>query len=228
MSRDIVIVMDDFSSAPVFDRRTFDPDGRLTATKSVITAAQINPYLGRELPDFDKLGLDGEKLFRMYRDPAALKKALPLFNGIPLLIEHSSVSADDPKPQLQVGTVHSCEWRDRDAAIVGTVSIWDGNAIRGIESGLQRELSAGYRFTARMVPGTVNGESFDGLMLDIIPQHVALVAQGRVSGAAVADSMPRFHTASVLDQIRAERDRAQHERENSPLARLFPNYYRLP
>jgi len=209
------------------DRRTYDVDGRLAVTDCVISAAQINPYLGREIAEAEALGLDPEKLYMLYRDPAALKAAVPKFDGIPLLIDHAPVSALDPKRQLIVGTVSDCRWSDDK--VIGTVNVWDAEAIRGIESNIQRDLSAGYRYTARMTPGTVNGEKFDGRMLDIVPNHVALVTQGRVSGAMVGDSAlnARRYALDTVQQIAAERDRAHRARENSPLGRAVRGYYRL-
>lgn len=206
------------------DRRSYDPDGRLTVTGCVISAAQVNPYIGREIPDGDTLGLDPDRMYNLYRDPAALKAATKLFDGVPLLIDHAAVSAADPKQLLVVGTVRDCEWRD--GKVSGTLNVWDADAIRGIESNLQRDLSAGYRYVCKMTPGrTADGEEFDGRMVSIIPNHVALVTQGRVFGAMVGDAAPR-RAGSVLELIEAERERTRASRENSVLGRL--GYYRLP
>jgi uncharacterized protein len=209
------------------DKRSYDPFGRLTATKSIITAAQVNEYFGHEVPGWDVLGLQADRLYHLLRDPAALKKAVKLFDGLPLLTDHASVSAADPKPQLQVGAVHGCEWRESDGAVVGTVSLWDADAIRLVESGEKKELSAGYSYSPRVESGVFKGKRFDIRMLEIVPQHVSLVTVGRVNGSMVADAMPQFHTANVLQQLQNMRDQTQHERERSPLAKLFPGYYRI-
>jgi uncharacterized protein len=181
-----------------FDRRSYDSDRRLTITDCVISAAQVNPYLGSEIPDAASFGLDPDRLYMMYRDPAALKAAMPGLNGKPLLIEHASVTAADPKQHLIVGTVSDCRWEN--GKIVATVSVWDADAIRGIETNMQRELSAGYRYVAKMSPGeTPNGEKFDGRMVSLEFQHVALVPQGRVYGAQVGDRAPACRDmASVI------------------------------
>ena len=71
------------------------------------------------------------------------------------------------------------------------VSVWEESAIRGIESRVRRDLSAGYRYVAKMTPGvTPEGKEFAGRMLSIEPNHVALVVEGRVTGAMVGDSVP--------------------------------------
>jgi len=188
------------------DRRTIDPDGRLTVTDCVISAAQCNTYLGHEIPGYDVLGLNPDRVYDLYRDAEALKAAVPLFNGIPLLADHALVSAADPKQHLVVGSVSACRWDN--GRVLGTVSVWVEDAIKGIEQNIRKDLSAGYRYEPRMTPGTSpNGERYDGRMVSIEPQHVALVNIGRVAGAAVGDS--------ALDQ-RAE------------LTRLIPHYGRLP
>jgi len=193
--------------ALAFDRRTYDRDGRLTVTDCVISAAQVNPYVGREITDADKLGLDPDRMYALYRDPAALKAAVPLFNGVPLLIDHVAVTAESPKQQFVVGTARDCEWLD--GKVVGTLNVWDADAIRGIELDLQRDLSAGYHYRPEVQAGTTpDGERFDVRMVDIVPNHVALVAQGRVQGAMVGDS------GSVHAQ-------------GAALARLIPHYNRL-
>lgn len=225
LSLDTVI---DCSQPLATDKRSYDPFGRLTATKSIITAAQVNEYFGHEVPGWDVLGLQADRLYYLLRDPAALKKAVKLFDGLPLLTEHASVSADDPKPQLQVGSIHGCEWRESDMAIVGTVSVWNADSISLIESGQQRDLSAGYSYTPRIESGVFKGKKFDIRMVDIIPQHCAIVNVGRVQGATVADSaITQFRKANVLQQLQNMRDQTQLEHERSPLAKLFPGYYRI-
>ncbi len=210
------------------DRRTYSPDGLLTVTDCVISAAQVNPYLGREIPNGDALGLDPERVYNLYRDAAALRAAVPLFNGKPLLIDHAPVSAADPKQQLIVGTVGDCRWSN--GKVMGTVSVWEAGAIRGIESSLKKDLSAGYHYTCDMAPGvTSKGESYDGRMLSIDPNHVAIVVEGRVLGAQVGDAAPTpRRAATVLELIEASRDRGRRAREESPLGRLIPGLYRLP
>ncbi|MGO8854944.1 MAG: DUF2213 domain-containing protein [Steroidobacteraceae bacterium] len=228
MSYDLDIEIPSDRQRLALDKRTFDIDGRLTITDCVISASQVNPYLGKEIPDAEALGLDLDRPYMLYRDPAALKAAVPLFDGIPLLIDHAPVSALDPKRQLIVGTVSDCHWSD--GKVIGTVNVWDQEAIRGIESNLQRDLSAGYRYTARMTPGvTPDGEKFDGRMVaPLIPNHVALVSQGRVSGAMVGDSgLNARYALDTLQRIAAERDRARQANENSPLGRAVRGYYRL-
>src|ERR1700683_2780659 len=158
--------------ALAFDRRTVDADGRMTIENCVISAAQCNPYLGREIPDYELLRLEPERIYTLYRDADALRAAVPLFNGMPLLDEHAGVSSIDPKQNLVVGAVRDARWDS--GRVVGTLTVWHADAIRGIETNAQRDLSAGYRYKPEMISGvTAGGERYDGRMLDIAPNHVA-------------------------------------------------------
>lgn len=177
-----------------FDRaslRSFDGNGRLQVKVSNISKANVCPYLGREIPNAEKLGLDPEKIYRLWRHPDELKKAAATFNNIPLLNIHTPDFPGDPPRESRVGVTHS------NAAFDGTyltngLSVWDNSAIAGIETEEQEELSSSYQYVADMTPGTTpTGEVYDGIMRDIVGNHVALVETGRAgSDVLVADSLP--------------------------------------
>jgi uncharacterized protein len=88
-------------------------------------------------------------------------------------------SANDPQKPLVAGVVSNVRWKA--PYLVADICVWDADTIRVIESGEQQELSAGYRYVVDMTPGrSPDGEAFDGRMLSIIGNHVALVAEDRV------------------------------------------------
>jgi hypothetical protein len=90
-----------------FDRasvRTYDRDGRLHVEITNISKAAVNPYIGREIPDYKALGLDPDRVYKLLRDPDELAKAAPTFNNIPLLSRHKAVTADDHQPDLVIGS----------------------------------------------------------------------------------------------------------------------------
>jgi uncharacterized protein len=181
---------DDTGTGFAFDyasARTTDVDGRLHVSDCKISAARVNEYLDSEIPGTHDL--DPGRIYRMYRDAAALRAAVPSFENMPLMSQHVAVSASDPQKWLVVGTVSNCRWRA--PYIVADLAVWDADAIARIRDGSKREISCGYRYRAVMEPGTINGESFDGRMLDIAANHVALVETGRVGpDCVVADSAP--------------------------------------
>lgn len=177
-----------------FDRasvRTFDGNGRLQVKVSNISKANVCPYFGREIPGADKLGLDPEKIYYLWRHPDELKKAVATFNNIPLLSIHTPDFPGDPPREYRVGVTHSNA--DFDGTyLTNGLSVWDNSAIAGIETEEQEELSSSYQYVADMTPGTTpNGEVYDGIMREIIGNHVALVETGRAgSDVLVADSLP--------------------------------------
>ncbi|MBI0277091.1 DUF2213 domain-containing protein [Hafnia alvei] len=186
--------MDGITESLAFDRasvRSFDGNGRLQVKVSNISKANVCPYFGREIPGAEKLGLDPEKIYRLWRHPDELKKAVATFNNIPLLSIHTPDFPGDPPHESRVGVTHS------NAAFDGTyltngLSVWDNSAIAGIETEEQEELSSSYQYVADMTPGTTpTGEVYDGIMREIIGNHVALVETGRAgSDVLVADSLP--------------------------------------
>lgn len=177
-----------------FDRasvRSFDGNGRLQVTKSNISKANVCPYYGREIPNAEKLGLEPDKIYRLWRHPDELKKAAPTFNNIPVLCIHTPDFPGDPPREYRVGTTHSgCDFDG--TYLTNGLSVWDNSAIAGIETEEQKELSSSYQYVADMTPGeTPDGEAFDGVMRDIVGNHVALVETGRAgSDVLVADSLP--------------------------------------
>ena len=173
--------------------RSIDADGRLHVAISNITKANVCDYMGREIPHWRTLGLDPDKIYRLLRDPAELEKALPSFNNLPILSEHVPVTAigeDSHMPALVVGSTGT------DAAIDGpfltnSLVIWAKPSIDGIVNDEKRELSSAYRYTADMTPGKFEGVDYDGVMRDIVGNHVALVFEGRAgSDVIVGDEQP--------------------------------------
>ena len=42
--------------------RSYDSNGHLLVEKTIITKAAVNPYLGKEIPDYQRLGLLPDKI----------------------------------------------------------------------------------------------------------------------------------------------------------------------
>lgn len=158
-------------------RRT-DEDGHMHVALTPISKATVNPYMGKEIPEFERLGLDPDKIYNLLRDPKELEKAAPTFEGKPLLMDHTPVSADDHPKQVTVGSVgNGVVWKAPH--LMAPLAVWDQSAIDGIEDGSQRELSSAYRYDADMTPGEYEGQKYDGRMTNIRGNHVALVHEGR-------------------------------------------------
>lgn len=173
--------------------REYDADGRLHVAVTNISKANVCPYRGDEIPDYQALGLDPQKIYHLYRDPDELKKAADTFNGIPVLRQHVPVSADDHRPYDVIGATGT-DSEFKAPFLRNSLSIWPRADIDDVESEVKRELSCAYRYKALMKPGTSpDGDKFDGRMTNIIGNHVALVEEGRAGkDVMVADSIDFF------------------------------------
>jgi len=175
-----------------FDResvRDFDQDGRLHVKMANISKAAVNPYLGKEIPDYEQLGLQPDKIYKLLRHPDELKKAAPSFNNLPLLDDHVAVSAEDHQPDRVVGSLGTDATYEHPF-LRNSLVVWAKHGIDGVESDEQKELSSSYRYRADMTPGDFEGEPYDGVMRDIVGNHVALVKKGRAgSDVVVGDSI---------------------------------------
>lgn len=177
--------------------RSVDADGRLHVAISNISKACVNPYLGREIPGWRALGLDPDKIYRLFRDPEELAKGAGTFNNLQMLSEHVPVSADDHKAEKTIGSTGT------DAVfeypyLKNSLVIWSKPAIDAIESGDMKELSSAYRYRADMTPGSFEGQDYDGVMRDIVGNHVAIVKEGRAgSDVVVGDSKEQLLMKSL-------------------------------
>lgn len=172
-----------------FDKKTSrskDADGRMRVKDCVLSTAEVNPYRGREIPKNDELGLDANKVYELWRAPEELRRAVPTFEGVPLMIKHIPQTAEAPRKEYIGGSVHSVTFDGKQ--LRGDLLVFDGVAIDLIESDTLSDLSCGYRYDPVMQSGDADGTHYDGVMRNIQGNHVALVDDGRASGAHVADS----------------------------------------
>lgn len=148
------------------DLMTYDPSQKT----AVSIRDGVLEYLGAEL------GMEpGDKIFRIYRSPATIANATMKMAGIPVTDGH--VSVDEPAP-TDSGMVESSEMIDAIDPLTHTtiatknkVSLSDPLRV-SVESGT-RELSLGY--TAKLAEHA----DYDFEQKDILPHHLAVVADGR-------------------------------------------------
>lgn len=194
------------ANAFAFDRasvRHVDQDGHLHIDQSIVSRAQVNPYRGAEIPNFQALGLDPDKIYQLLRDPKELEKAAPSLNGKPLLFKHKPVDANDHPKEIVVGAASNPAFEAGD--IKAELVVWPSEAIKAIDDETQKDLSAGYRYVAVMTPGTFEGTPYDGVMTEIQFNHVALVEVGRVKGAVVGDAAINLHKEPLDMHIKLTR-----------------------
>ncbi|HGH5415681.1 TPA: DUF2213 domain-containing protein [Citrobacter freundii] len=170
--------------------RTYDADGKMHVARTPISKANVCVYYGREIPRWEELGLTSDKAYKLLRDPEELRKGVATFNNQPLLNKHIAVTITDPPKEAIIGsTGESAEFDG--TYLKNSLVIWDVNSIIGVESEQQKEISSSYRYRPDMTPGEYEGEAYDGVMRDIVCNHVAIVPSGRAGpDVFVYDSQP--------------------------------------
>lgn len=170
--------------------RTYDEDGMMHVALTPISKANVCIYYGKEIPDSEALGLDPNKAYRLLRDPEELKKAVSTFNNKPVLNKHIGVTVIDPPKDAIVGSTG--ERAEFDGTYLkNSMVIWDLDSILGVETEKQKEISSSYRYRLDLTAGEYEGETYDGVMRDIVCNHVAIVPSGRAGpDVFVYDSKP--------------------------------------
>lgn len=172
-----------FDKAGESVRRT-DNFARLHVKSSPITKACVSPYYGREIPKGRELGLEPNRVYRLLRHPDEIKKAAATSHNIPLLSQHVPHTADDHDGDVTVGTTGSnAEYVH--PYLMNSLAVWSRPGIDHVESGDQKELSSAYSYDADMTPGVYEGEPYDGVMRNMVFNHVALVKKGRAGSDVV-------------------------------------------
>ncbi len=181
-----------FAFDEALSTRSYDSFGRLHVAATPISKATVNSYLGREIPGWQKLGLDPNRSYRLLRDPRELQRAAPSANNLPILTEHVGVTADRPRKDLIVGSTGT-DAKYVHPHLMNTLVIWSkGDGIAGVENGSKRALSMGYSYRPDMTPGVYEGQRYGGVMRDIAFNHCILCATGRAGpDIIVGDSISR-------------------------------------
>ena len=173
-----------------------DKDGRMHVKLTPISKAAVNDYVGKEIPGWEELGLDPDRVYKMLRHPDELKKAAHTFNNLPILSRHQPTSAVDHPKHLTEGSTGTDAQFNGDY-LWNSLVAWTQDAIDGIRSNRKRELSSGYHYRPDMTPGVWKGQRYDGVMRDIVGNHVAFVEEGRAGpDVLVGDSKEKLKMAT--------------------------------
>lgn len=177
-----------FDTVPIDSARSFDENGYLHVSTSNITKEQVVPYIGDSIPGWRELGLEPKKIYQIYRPAEEIEKAAETFNGLPLSLDHWEMDAQNMPKDKIVGSLGTDAEFDAPY-LKNSLTVTDADAIKRIESGEFRDISAGYLCDVEMAAGMFDGKSYDGRMKNIRGNHVALVREGRAGhDVRVADS----------------------------------------
>ncbi len=173
--------------------RTYTRENYLKVENCTLTAACVNEYLGKEIRGYEKFGMSPDRAYRILRPKKELEKALETLNDLPLMDEHYFVTPENQHKDKWLGMV-SGHARFEGDEVVNSIAIWDPKAVKYIEKadkneyGGKKDLSVGYSYELVPKRGTYKGQAYDYIMQNIEGNHVALVKEGRVDPAAIADS----------------------------------------
>lgn len=197
-------------------KRTYDENGFLHVSISPLTRVQVAPYRGCEIPGWQELGLEPERVYRGYRPASELSKpeTIESVNGIPIQLAHHMDYADNPAKNTRVGSTGT-DGAFHSPFLTNSLHIQDKNAIDRINDGSMRELSLAYRYKPVFTPGeTPDGEKYDFVMTDISANHLALVDEGRAGHEVlVYDSKGGFMADNVDKTLPAADDDAVEKKE---------------
>lgn len=195
-----------------FDRasvRRIDDNGFMHVAVSPFTREQVAPYYGYEIPGWEELKLNPQKIYYGYRPAEELSRpeTVVSINGIPVQQGHHAEFADDPAHETRVGAAGTdAKWEE--PYLTNSLVIYDKKAQDGITSGAIRELSLAYHYRPDFsTPGEWKGQHYDFVMRDIRGNHVALVEEGRAGkDVLVYDSKLGINTMDnekLLELLRA-------------------------
>jgi hypothetical protein len=182
--------------------RRIDSDGRLHVRLAPITRTQVAAYVGREIPDGERYGLDPNETYMLYRSGQELEKAVRSACGLPILARHVASTADNHPSDLTIG----CSGNDAiwDPPFVRvSLTFWDGDAIAAIEDQSAEQISSGYRYVFDPSPGSFEGVRYDGVMRDIEFNHAIICPVGRAGPTVmVHDQNPQWLAAERYRELK--------------------------
>jgi len=172
----------------------FDASSISTASKTKDGFIVFDAVLARTgIQNYDKstlLNFDGEGEVAVYRPDKEVfaQDSLDALKAVPLTLNHppEMVNLDNIK-KYQVGHVVGEPVRDGNV-IKSKLVVTDKAAIAAIESGV-KDISVGYYSRVIKKDGvTKDGEKYEAVQSDIIPNHIAIVDEGRCGICAIKDS----------------------------------------
>lgn len=170
-------------------KRRKTKEGFLLVEDNRFIKEQVSPYAGREIPGWEDLGLDPDKIYYGYRPASEIIKSIKSWDGLPLLLDHAFESASNPTRQ-RIGSVGtSSRWDDPFG--YNSFSFDEQWGIDAVESGEFKQISPSYRYRPEFVSGVFNGERYDFIMRDLEGNHIAIVQRARGGpDLVVNDSLP--------------------------------------
>ncbi len=169
-------------------------ENRMAIKNCTLTEATVNEYLGEEIKGYQEAGLLPYQRYKVYRPLAEIEKVLLQYNGLDVIDNHHSMNGMKDNRKFAVGATGESATLDGNK-VLNTVFITDRQAIIDIEMATKsrgqygkRCLSCSYDYTPIFEKGVFGNKHYDVRIIDLKLDHVALVQEGRVQSAKIADS----------------------------------------
>lgn len=185
-----------------FTLRWHDEDGRLHVDRSNLTRVQVAPYHGAEIPGWEALKLDPQKVYYGYRPAEELgdEETIRSVNGIPIQLNHHLDYPDNPAKETRVGSTGDKAAFD-GMYLSNSLHIQDSDAINRIKDGSMKQLSLAYHYEPDFnSSGEWKGQKYDFTMRKIRGQHLALVEEGRAGPTCVVEDHAFQGEKSMKDE----------------------------
>lgn len=184
----------DFDLLSDGSNREMITENRMAIKNCPLTEATVNEYLGKEIKGWKEAGLNPEERYKVYRPLEELEKSLFQYNGMDVVDDHHPMYGLKDNRKYAIGATGESATIDGHK-VLNTIFITDKNAIRDIEMATKsrgqfgkRCLSCSYDYTPIFEKGVFQNKPYDIKIKDLKLDHIALVQEGRVQGAQIADS----------------------------------------
>lgn len=175
--------------------KKFDENGFFTIAKNPISKAGVFEYLGSSIaPTLEmqkQLGIDANTMYKVYRSPEELEKAIDTLKLKPIVDDHTLLGVEiGGVPAEKKGThgVIGEQLIIEDDILYSNLSFHSEKIKELIENG-KRELSCGFLCDYIKQDGVYNGENYQFKQTNLRANHIALVDEGRMGkDVAVLDS----------------------------------------
>ncbi len=138
------------------------------------------------------------------------------WNGRPLVMDHpvnsegTPVSANSPEvlADYQIGFIFNAHMVDNKKLVLeawvekkraGELNVNSKSVMEALDKGEMIEVSTGYFAQIEETPGAYEGESYDGVQRNIVPDHLAFLSLGSIGACSNADGCgaPRINSQAI-------------------------------
>lgn len=179
-----------------------DQSGFWLIENNPITKEGVFPYLGSQIDQDGKYGLEPKKIYNVFRsmDEIANEETLKSFNGVPFIDEHEMLgegfTSTDKRPAG--GVIFNVRRDDNEKMVVADFKIYSDKMKSEIRNG-KKELSLGYFCSYKHKMGVYDGIPYDFVQCNIRGNHVALVSRGRMGpDVRVYDKANCFDSMEII------------------------------